>query len=98
MRLGVRSVACGDQEAVAKAVAEVLAACSEAERLFDALAPLSRDHETGRRTVVILRRTYQAITSNAEETADVIDWTRQTIEAARDVLERVSGPVDQAAT
>jgi hypothetical protein len=86
-----RPFTCGDREAVAKAVEEVLAAWREAERVLDTLPPLSPDHETVRRTVVSLRRTYQTITSDAEQTAETIDRTHQTIGAAREVLTRVAG-------
>ena len=80
--------------AVAKAVEEVLAAWREAERVLDTLPPFSPDHESVRRTVIDLRRTYRAITTNAEQTTEVIDRTHQTIAAAHEVLAKFDGKSD----
>ena len=82
---------------MAKAVEEVLAAWREAERVLDALPPSSPDHESVRRTVVSLRRTYQAITSDADQTTGAIDQTHDTIAAAREVLTRVKATSDDGA-
>ena len=83
---------------VAKTVEEVLAAWREAERVLDTLPPMSADHESVRRTVVDLRQTYKAITTNAERTTEIIDRTHRAITAAHEVLAKFDGKSDAAAS
>ena len=79
-------------------VEETLEAWREAERLLDRLPPLDPDHETVAAMVAMLREAYQSLTDGASErTPAVIDHSRDTIERARDLLERVHSKADHDA-
>jgi PAS domain-containing protein len=70
-------------------VEDILTTWHEAERVLDALSPLSPHHETLRRSVVALRATYEAMTGGAAATAGALSSSRQTVQDARELLGQI---------
>ena len=78
------------------AVAEVLAAWRDAERLLGDL-PIGTDHDSVTRVVASLRTTYARITDESMPTSPMIlAETRRTIASSRDVILQVRSKATRA--
>ena len=83
---------------MAAEIEELLASLHDGERLLGELAAVDPDHESVRIAVALLREQRASLHATTEESVRALAASRDSIEAARDIIRQTQGSLNRHRT